>query len=178
MADLMVISEQYRWDKVRSLYHEVLTLIQQGRRSWTACVKDLKDEMLRSSDLIPLGNNFVKNMNHGSNNNSQPSVCRNWNFSKNGCPRGESCQYRHICNECSRVGSYLDNHTAKDCSRQQTDNVQPGDNHDNGGEVIYNGFTVDRYYLHIFSHCSSPLSAFKFLVVGTFVIPSLNFRKF
>ena len=52
MVDMVVLAEQFQWDKVRALYHEVLSMIQQGRRPWSAAIKDLKDEMLRSTDQL------------------------------------------------------------------------------------------------------------------------------
>ena len=75
VTELMVLSEQYKWDKVRAMYKEYLTMIQQGRSSTYpyaeprdtepqgicdpsdpgstgyATVKDLKSNVLRVSEI-------------------------------------------------------------------------------------------------------------------------------
>ena len=52
MINLMILAEQFQLDKVRSLYHEVLSMIQQGRRPWSTSIKDLKDDMLPPTDQL------------------------------------------------------------------------------------------------------------------------------
>ena len=100
MINLMILAEQFQLDKVRSLY-------QQGRRPWSTSIKDLKDEMLRPTDRLVT--QVSPTAAKGFTEKQQ------WNFGKNGCPRMDSCQYRHICAKCA--GTYTDTHQARECER-------------------------------------------------------------
>ena len=113
IIDLMILAEQFQWNKVRSLYHEVLSMIQQGRRPWSASIKDLKDEMLRTTDQLvtQVSPRAAKGY------TEKQQTCRQWNFGKNGCPRMGTCQYRHICAKCAGAGTYTDTHQAKECQQ-------------------------------------------------------------
>ena len=114
LIDLTVMAEHYRWDRVRSLYEEVLSSIQQGRRPWSAGIKDLKDEMLSPADQIFRGGRPNKGNPLG---NPQIQTCRLWNWGKEGCSRGETCIYKHACSECAKKGQLASSHTGKDCNK-------------------------------------------------------------
>ena len=100
ITELMVLSEQYKWDKVRALYQEYLTMIQQGRRTWQSPVRELQHEMLRPWDQLPPPKSQNKS---GNNQVSSISVCSNWNY-KDNCNRTD-CSYQYVCKECKKLAS-------------------------------------------------------------------------
>ena len=122
MIDMVVLAEQFQWDKVRALYHEMLSMIQQGRRPWSAAIKDLKDEMLRSTDQLvtQVSPRAAKGF------TEKQQICRQWNFGKSGCRRMDSCQYRHICAKCAGAGTYR--HQARECQRAAKPESNPDSN--------------------------------------------------
>ena len=117
VTELMVLSEQYKWDKVRALYQEYLTMIQQGRRTWQSPVRDLQQEMLRPWDQLPPPEH-AQSPSKSGNNYSSVLVCNNWNY-KETCTR-KDCRYQHICKECNQFGITENRHKAKTCPRLVT----------------------------------------------------------
>ena len=121
MTDLMIMAEQYKWDSVRSLYQEALSLIQNGRSTWRTSIKELKEEMLRPWDQLPPPRSRPTNGRNihtlAGENGSEAPICNQWNFNKTGCPRKE-CGLRHVCKECSKYGFSEDKHRAKECPRR------------------------------------------------------------
>lgn len=111
LIDLMIFAEQYKWDRVRALYEEVLGMIQQGRRPWEAGVRDLKEEMLRPPDLLSANKPPPKS--------TPQQPCRAWNYGREGCSKGESCYFKHGCAECARAGTSTDSHRGKDCPKKK-----------------------------------------------------------
>ena len=96
LIDVMILSQQYRWDRVRSLLQEALSQISRGRRQWSEGLTDLQPEMLKAWDILP------RPQSHGSTTLATPhkQICFQWNTGKDGCPRGSQCPYLHICKDC------------------------------------------------------------------------------
>ena len=112
LIDLLVLADQYRWDWLRALYQEVLSMISQGWKLWENSIKDLKDEMLRPWDQL---NNNVPQK---DKNTTATGVCRNWNFGRDGCTRGTTCYHKLICMECNRAQVTDATHRASACPRR------------------------------------------------------------
>lgn len=54
LVEILIYGEQYKWDKVRALYHEALKQITRKQRKWEQPLSDLQTEMLRNWDTLPV----------------------------------------------------------------------------------------------------------------------------
>ena len=123
MVDLLVLSEQYTWEKLRALYQEVLFMIEQGRRDWHSSIKDLKYDMLRPWDQTPpsarpVASHPQQTASHPqqtSGNQKGDRICFQWNTGRDGCPRSPNCPYMHICLTCKKQSNSEQNHRSKEC---------------------------------------------------------------
>ncbi len=119
LAELMIQASVFRWPAVRALYGVALKEIRKEVRQWSDPLRDLKDEMLKPGDV--LGLTLTKKPSYSSASSTPSSVCTQWNYSKDGCPRGADCEHRHICKECDRSRHREERHRAKTCPHKQTD---------------------------------------------------------
>lgn len=67
--------------------------LEKGHRRWSDPLQDLKEEMLKPSDVLSTTSYAT-----GSSN-----VCKAFNYGREGCARGAKCSYRHICEDCLKA---------------------------------------------------------------------------
>lgn len=101
MMDIMIYASAFKWSSVRALYGVVLHEIKVGLRQWSDPLSNLKDEMLRSQDLI------------SKSTTDTHQICHQWNYAQ--CPRGNSCAYLHVCKDCDKYRNKEEHHQAKTC---------------------------------------------------------------
>ncbi len=87
LAELMIHASSYKWPAVRAFYSVALIEIRRGLRQWSDSLRDLKEEMLKPADVITF-TTFTKKPAASS------ATCYQWNFGKEGCPRGQQCVYQ------------------------------------------------------------------------------------
>ncbi len=87
------------------MYGSALNEIEKGHRQWTDSLLDLKEEMLRPTDVTSHSARPAPDKGTG--------ICKAYNYGREGCSRGSKCMYRHICEECYKSKNKEENHKAK-----------------------------------------------------------------
>ena len=113
IVDVMILSQQYRWDRVRALLHEALSQLSRGQRSWDQPIADLVPEMLKSWDVIQ------RPPTTSATTATTAPICHQFNTARDGCPRGAQCPYRHICKECQTQRGQANPHPSRTCSHNR-----------------------------------------------------------
>ena len=120
LTELMVQASSFKWPAVRALYGVALKEIRRGVRRWSDPLCDIKDEMLKPGDVLTIKNTTVP-----SN-----SICTQWNYNRDGCPRGQDCGFEHICKECDRHRHREERHRARVCPHKPGTAKKSGHNQD------------------------------------------------
>ena len=100
-----------QWPAVRALYGAALRELEEGHRKWSDPLHDLKEEMLKPSDVlhVTVAGSFSK----------EAEVCKGFNYGLQGCSRGAKCSYRHVCEECWKQSKKAEAHRAKSCPHKE-----------------------------------------------------------
>lgn len=116
LLDTMVLASNYTWPSVRAMYGTALKEMEKGLRRWSDSLMDLKEEMLRPSDVVGL----YSGARQGSDSSTKGDpYCRMYNFGAEGCSRGAKCSYRHVCADCYKAGKKDERHKARVCPNKE-----------------------------------------------------------
>lgn len=106
ILELMILASTYNWPAVRALYGTALKEIDKGHRQWADSLLDLKEEMLRPTDVTRTAATL---------SDKDGGICKAYNYGREGCTRGAKCTYRHVCEECFEAKNKEEKHKAKAC---------------------------------------------------------------
>ena len=107
LLDIMILVMNYNWLAVRALYGVALRELEKGHRQWSDSLQDLKDEMLKPTDVLSIS--FARPA-------PKESFCKAYNWGREGCTRGDSCTYLHVCEDCAKKRGKKDEpHRGKLC---------------------------------------------------------------
>lgn len=122
LLDVMILATHYQWPAVRALYGAALKEIEKGHRNWSDPLQDLKEEMLKPSD-VQRGPPPTST----ATQHRDSEICKAFNYARE-CKRGSRCNYRHICEECMKQRKKAMEHKAQSCPYQEDNKDQAAKN--------------------------------------------------
>ncbi len=74
LLELMVLASTYTWSAVRALYGTALKELEKGHREWSEPLSNLKEEVLRPSDVVRFQSR------EPSVSTGDPAFCQAYNY--------------------------------------------------------------------------------------------------
>ena len=94
LLELMILATDYNWPPVRAMYGAALGEIERGFRQWSDKLNDLKEEMLKPTDVMVSSSTRP--------GKAKDQFCKAYNWGREGCSRGDSCNFLHVCEDCAK----------------------------------------------------------------------------
>ena len=110
LLDIMILAMNCNWPAIRALYGAALRELEKGPRKRSDSLQDLKEEMLKPMDMLSIS--FARSA-------SKESICKAYDWGREGCTCGDGCTYLHVCEDCAKKRGKKDEpHRGKLCPHQ------------------------------------------------------------